>query len=327
MSKIEWTDRTWNPVRGCQRVSPGCKHCYAELQANRQKGGAYAGLVELSAHGPRWTGKTLEVVDKLDTPIQWRDPCRVFVNSMSDLFYFSGGLSPAFVAAIVGVMSLAGHHTFQILTKRSKEMLAWLLPLASVEPEAALELCLRSLLHYAPTFPTLHGARGRAAGRLATNAVVRAGLDPQVAYWPPFNSWWGVSVEDREHLRRIDDLRRVEGPVVRWVSFEPLLEDLGTINLERVDWVVVGGESGHDARPIQAKWVRSIRDQCLEQHIPFFFKQWGQWIPEDQANGLELAEMHRRPRALGAINVGKSLAGRLLDDQIWDQMPHDRRTP
>ena len=215
-SHIEWTDATWNPVRGCTKISPGCKHCYAETFAERFRG--------VKGH-PYEQGFDLRLVpEKLTEPFSWRSPKLVFVNSMSDLF--QPGVPDGYAEMVSRVMTVANWHTYQVLTKRSERM--------------------RDLL----------------ASKLQFAALRE-------------NIWWGVSVEDREYgLPRIEHLR--EAPAaVRFLSIEPLLEDLGEINLSGISWVIVGGESGPGARPMKREWVVSIRDQCREQRVPFFFKQWG----------------------------------------------------
>lgn len=215
-SHIEWTDATWNPVRGCVKISPGCKHCYAETFAERFRG--------VKGH-PYEQGFDLRLIpEKLTEPFLWRSPRLVFVNSMSDLF--QDGVPDEYVELVSRVMAVANWHTYQVLTKRSerlREMLSR--PLKSVAEKE--------------------------------------------------NIWWGVSVEDRKYgLPRIDYLRAAPAKV-RFLSIEPLLEDLGTIDLSGISWVIVGGESGPGARPMRREWVVSIRRQCQEQRVPFFFKQWG----------------------------------------------------
>lgn len=234
---IEWTDATWNPVRGCTKISPGCAHCYAETFAERFRG--------VPGH-PYEQGFDLRLVPhKLDDPLKWRDPRHVFVNSMSDLFHEDVPLD--YVLEVVGVMLQADRHTYQVLTKRSER--------------------LRDLLA---------GPLRFAADR------------PHI--------WWGVSVEDRRHgLPRLDHLRTAPA-AVRFLSVEPLLEDLGTVPLDGIHWVIVGGESGTGARPCHPDWVRSLRDQCAAAHVPFFFKQWG--------------------------GVRKSRTGRLLDGRTHDAKPN-----
>jgi protein gp37 len=215
-SSIEWTDATWNPVRGCTKISPGCKHCYAETFAERFRG--------VKGH-PYEQGFDLRLVPhKLTEPFSWRSPKLVFVNSMSDLF--QPGVPDEYAEAVSSVMIKADWHTYQVLTKRSDR--------------------LSALLN----------------GRLRFAAERK-------------HIWWGVSVEDRKYgLPRIEDLRNSPA-AVRFLSVEPLLEDLGKLNLTGINWVIVGGESGPGARPIQKEWVVSIREQCHAARVPFFFKQWG----------------------------------------------------
>ena len=215
-SHIEWTDATWNPVRGCTKVSPGCKHCYAETFAERFRG--------VKGH-PYEQGFDLRLVpEKLVEPLTWRSPKLVFVNSMSDLF--QDGVPDEYIEAVCRVMTLAKWHTFQVLTKRSKR--------------------LRELLK----------------GRLRFAAKQE-------------HIWWGVSVEDKKYgLPRIDDLQKASARM-SFLSIEPLLEDLGKVRLDGIDWVIVGGESGPGARPLNREWVISLRDQCQREQVPFFFKQWG----------------------------------------------------
>ncbi len=235
-STIEWTDATWNPVRGCTKVSPGCTHCYAETFAERFRG--------VPGH-PYERGFDLRLVpDKLEEPLRWRKPMMIFVNSMSDLFH--KGVPDDYILAVAEVMRKADWHTFQVLTKRSER--------------------LRDLL------------RGK--------------LRP---YGDLKHIWWGVSVENKKHgLPRVEHLRQ-SAAAVRFLSIEPLLEDLGDLDLAGIHWVIAGGESGPGARPMSAEWVRSIRDQCVDREVPFFFKQWG--------------------------GVRKKATGRILDGRTWDQMP------
>jgi protein gp37 len=235
-SKIEWTDATWNPVRGCTKISPGCKHCYAATFAERFRG--------VKGH-PYEQGFTLRLVpEKLEEPSKWKIPRRVFVNSMSDLFH---PLVPdEYIVQVAEVMVAARHHTFQVLTKRSARMCD----------------LLRTKLRFA------------------------SGLK---------HIWWGVSVENRKHgLPRVQDLK-LSGAAVTFLSIEPLLEDIGFVNLDQISWVIVGGESGPGARPLKREWVISLRDQCEAFGVPFFFKQWG--------------------------GVQKSRFGRQLDGKTYDGMP------
>lgn len=215
-SKIEWTDATWNPVRGCTKISPGCARCYAETFAERFRG--------VPGH-PYEQGFDIRLVpEKLTQPLHWQTPKMIFVNSMSDLFHAS--VPDVYIEAAVRVMLKANWHTYQVLTKRSERM--------------------RDLLN----------------GRLGFAAE-----QPHI--------WWGVSVENRKHgFPRIDHLRAATA-AVRFLSVEPLLEDLGELNLAGIGWVIVGGESGAGARQLQPDWVQGIRRQCRQAKVPFFFKQWG----------------------------------------------------
>lgn len=215
-SKIEWTDATWNPVRGCTKISPGCANCYAKTFAERFRG--------VPGH-PFEHGFDLKLVpEKLGDPLRWSSARRIFVNSMSDLFH--DDVPDDYIAQVGRVMAAAKWHTFQILTKRPERM------------KHLLKGKLKSLCQHS-------------------------------------HIWWGVSVENRKHgLPRIDLLRECPVPV-RFLSVEPLLEDLGTVNFAGIQWVIVGGESGPGARPIKPEWVRKLRNQCRKSRVAFFFKQWG----------------------------------------------------
>jgi protein gp37 len=240
-SKIEWTDATWNPVRGCQKISPGCTHCYAETFSERFRG--------VPGH-PFEQGFDLRLVpEKLTEPFRWRAPKMIFVNSMSDLFHKD--VPEDYIVSVAKAMELANWHTYQVLTKRSERM--------------------RDLLQTKLQF----------AAKLS-------------------NIWWGVSVEDRKYgLPRIKHLQDAPAKM-RFLSVEPLLEDLGEFSLVGIDWVIVGGESGAGARPIQASWVRNIRRQCRVAGVPFFFKQWG--------------------------GIRKKETGRMLDGRTYDEFPKTSHT-
>jgi len=201
-SAIEWTDATWNPVRGCTKVSPGCKHCYAETFAERFRG--------VRGH-PYEQGFDLRLVpEKAADPLRWRSPKMIFVNSMSDLF--QDAVPEDYIEAVARVMVAANWHTYQILTKRSER----------------LQKLLNSRLSFAASLTHI---------------------------------WWGVSVEDREYgLPRIEDLRNASA-TIRFLSVEPLLEDIGRLNLDGINWVIVGGESGPGARPMRKEWVLSVSDE------------------------------------------------------------------
>jgi protein gp37 len=230
-SAIEWTESTWNPLTGCTKISPGCKHCYAERMALRLKAMGqpnYANGFELALHE-----------SALELPLKWKKPQTIFVNSMSDLFH--KGVPVEFVVKTFDVMRRADWHIFQVLTKRSDR----LLELSSMLP------------------------------------------------WGP-HIWMGVSVETLQYVPRIDHLRKT-GAMIKFLSLEPLLGPLPGLNLKGVDWVIVGGESGPGARPMDPTWVLEIRDQCLDARVPFFFKQWG--------------------------GTRKKKAGRELEGRTWDEMP------
>jgi protein gp37 len=236
-SKIEWTDATWNPLRGCTKISPGCKHCYAETFAERFRG--------VKGH-PYEQGFDLRLVpEKISEPFQWSGPRTVFVNSMSDLF--QSGVPDGYIEDVVRVMVEANWHTYQVLTKRADRL------------------------------------RGMLSTRLRFAADQR-------------HIWWGVSVEDKEYgLPRIEHLRRAPA-AIRFLSIEPLLEDLGDeVDMSGIDWAIVGGESGPGARPMDRVWVERILKQCRKQCVSFFFKQWG--------------------------GVQKSKTGRLLNGRTYDEMP------
>ncbi len=230
-SPIEWTDATWNPVTGCTKVSPGCKHCYAERLARR-----------LRAMGQENYSNGFELTlqpQMLELPLRWKTPKRIFVNSMSDLFHKD--VPTEYIKQVFEVMRRAHWHQYQILTKRSERVLE-----------------LSSELNWVPQI------------------------------------WMGVSVENEKYTYRIDDLRKT-GAHVKFLSLEPLLGPLGKLNLRKIDWAIVGGESGPGARGIDPEWVMEIRDQCLRAGVPFFFKQWG--------------------------GVQKKKTGRTLEGRTWDEMP------
>jgi protein gp37 len=239
-SAIEWTEATWNPTTGCDRISAGCDNCYALTLSKRLKA---MGVAKYQTDGdPRTSGPGFGVAyheEALSTPYTWRRPRLVFVNSMSDLFH--ARVTTAFIRDVFRVMQETPQHTYQILTKRSRRL---------------------------------------------------ARIAPQLAW--PSNVWMGVSVESGSQYDRVYDLLTVEA-AVRFLSCEPLLGPLPGIPLDGIDWVIAGGESGANARPVNPAWVRDLRDACRVAATPFFFKQWGG---------------HR----------SKS-GGRTLDGEIWSEMP------
>lgn len=262
-SKIEWTDTTWNPVRGCKKISPGCKHCYAETFAER-----FRGVID----HPYQFGFDLRLVPhKLGEPLHWTSPKTVFVNSMSDLF--QEDVPTEYIIKVAQIMAATEWHTYQVLTKRS----------------ARMKNLLRNELEFASTLPHI---------------------------------WWGVSVENRRHgIPRIRHLK--ESPAqVRFLSVEPLLEDLGQIELEGIHWVIVGGESGPGFRQMKPEWVDSIQSQCEEADVPFFFKQWGGFPKSKNGRNLNnrtydcmpLREFRPIPSRNERLKIMNSL---LLDEEGW----------
>jgi len=238
-SRIEWTEQTWNPTVGCTKISPGCKHCYAETMARRLKAMGVQGY-------ENGFGLTL-MPERLAEPLERRKPTVYFVNSMSDLFHEKVPFD--YMRRIFDVMTHAPQHTFQILTKRADRM-----------------------------------------------AKFCRGIEV------PANAWLGVSVENRKHgIPRIDVLRTIDAKV-RFLSVEPLLEDLGAIDLTGIQWVIVGGESGPKARPMRKEWVDGVKRQCDQAEVAFFFKQWGAWGVDGQRRS-------------------KKANGRKYGGRVWDTMP------
>ena len=237
-TKIEWTEQTWNPSVGCNKISAGCKHCYAETMARRLKAMGTKGY----ENGFEFT----ILPERLEQPLKIKKPTKFFVNSMSDLFHEKMPFS--YLDMIFDVIERTPWHTYQILTKREKIMAEYF------------------------------------AGKTL-----------------PKNVWLGVTVENSKTKYRIDYLRKVEA-AIRFISMEPLLEDIGILNLENIHWVIVGGESGISARPMQQEWVIKIKEQCKQQNVAFFFKQWGTW----GADG---------------IKRNKKENGRKLNGEIYDEYP------
>lgn len=261
MTGIEWTDETWNPVRGCSRVSAGCDNCYAMHTARRfdNQYGTYKGLTRIGSRGVDWSGVVRLVPEKLDEPLRWRRPRRVFVNSMSDLFHES--LSDEDIDRVFAAMTCAQRHTFQILTKRPKRMLDYL------SRDHGPVNVLARILNAARAMPKPRGW-----------------IAPESHGWPYRNVWLGVSCENQKAADERIPLLLQTPAAVRFVSAEPLLEPIdfdqsvcrksnGTNDL---DWIIVGGESGPGARPCDILWVGSIVAQCRDAGVPCFVKQLGQ---------------------------------------------------
>jgi len=305
-SGIAWTQQTWNPIRGCSRVSTGCTRCYAERIAARFSGPGepYEGLAGWTkGREPRWTGQVRLVEERLEDPIRWKRPRMIFVNSMSDLFHEA--LQFDQIATVLNAMEDAPQHVYQILTKRADRM------------------------------------------REFFESWIQAGKDV------PGNWWIGVSAENQATAEaRIPQLQNTPA-LVRWVSLEPLLgpitlgheePELGFVSwlagiqgcdppIDPIDWVVVGGESGPNARPMHPAWAKGLRDQCARSRTPFFFKQWGEWAPHTHNQRLGGGLFVKPDGSLGnqgdywagraaAMNrVGKHAAGRMLDGYEWNCYP------
>lgn len=348
-SKIEWTDTTWNPVTGCSKVSPGCKNCYAErdwarLSAPRKKPNIYTGrkFTDVQCHEKR-----------LDQPLRWRKPRRIFVNSMSDLFHED--VPDEFIHQIFAVMVLAPHHIFQVLTKRPERMLEYL---RSIQDD----------------IKDTHLWVDEAGGITGSPCAAAAAENRN---WPLSNIWLGVSIEDQETADERIPLLLQTPAAVRWLSIEPLLGPINIIDTvnqydrERcglqddplaaallnqgirdgnafaigpIDWVVVGGESGPKARPMHPAWVRSLRDHCQVASVPFFFKQWGEWgldipkpfyrvsrnkyshesitfVPDGDIYNPTEPDTLNNPLMKTMYRVGKKNAGRTLNGRTWDEYP------
>lgn len=237
-TKIEWTERTWNPITGCTKFSSGCEHCYAEIMSRRLRAmnnKKYINGFKLTIHP-----------DDLSEPLQWKKPALIFVCSMSDLFHKN--VSFDFIDKVMDTIKKTPQHTYQILTKRAKRMEEYFL-----------------------------------------------------SHNIPENVWIGTTIEVSSSKERIDCIRKLDAKV-KFLSCEPLLEDLGNLDLTGINWVIVGGESGLQARPMKEEWVLSIKQQADDLQIPFFFKQWGAWGPD-------------------GIKRNKKENGKLLLGKICQQMP------
>jgi protein gp37 len=291
---IEWTDASWNPIVGCTKVSPGCANCYAErLSGTRLKNTpAYSGLTVMEQSGPGWTGEVRFLPERLEEPRHWRKPRKIFVCDMGDLFHES--VEDEWIEKILTVIHDCPQHIFQILTKRADRMHAWFKKEWTVAG------------HFAEPLPNL---------------------------------WVGVSVENQHFADERIPLLLATPAAVRWISAEPLL---GPVDLpaacevskhpegwgRRIDWVVCGGESGANARPMHPDWARALRDRCHASGIPFFFKQWGAWkTVSSHADRVE-ADLHKCQTLIDGggspwlmMKCGKKKAGRLLDGREWNEFP------
>jgi len=274
-SRIEWCDATWNPTVGCSVLSPGCKHCYAMKLAGRldlMGLPMYQGYTIKMPAGFVWNGRvSLSTEQQLIKPLLWRRPRRIFVNSMSDLMHEA--LPDATVDLVMGIIARFGcdWHKALVLTKRDERMLRYM-----SDPETPRRIWTLIADDQVPDAPECPLAPQLPEHR---EAFIEAGIR---FGWPLPGLWLGVSVEDRERLARIDRLRRAPA-AVRFLSIEPLLEDLGELDLSGIDWVIVGGETGPRARDMDPAWARSIRAQCRAAGVAFFMKQMAKQrpIPED----------------------------------------------
>lgn len=307
-SKIEWTEQTWNPVVGCTKITAGCKNCYAERMAHRLAYMGKEGYAHVTTKDGKWNGNVYQVFNnRLEQPLRWRKPRRVFVCSMGDLFHPK--VPDTFIGDVFDVIRKTPRHTYQILTKR---------------PERMLDIARQ--LH-------VHGTE-----RLK-------------------NIWWGVSCSIQSDLDKNLAFMAEVPSVMRFVSIEPLLENISFRPWHEgvIQWVIVGGESGPGARPMHPEWVRSIRDQCVEAQVPFFLKQWGEWAPWSysgycpptyttikagcmltvqgelidkarirEVSAGELNDMVHGPRkAMCFDRIGKKKAGCIFDGRTWNEYPKE----
>ncbi len=326
---IEWVQNpdgtpgeTWNPLRGCKRVSEGCRNCYAEKIAHRFNGAGlpYEGLTR----DGKWTGKVLLIRSKLTEPLRRRKPTTYFVNSMSDLFY--DGVEWGTIMQILAVMILSPWHTFIVLTKRPERMLSILREIeidATRNWAGGLSDCADLICHNSWKYGGPHAG------------------EPLDVAWPPPNVWLGVSIEDQATLERYKDLRQTPA-AVKFISYEPALAPVsmhyddapylwsnggdGEPVWQGPDWVIAGGESGHGARPMHPDWARQIRDQCKDAGVAYFFKGWGKWVVPPQMAEVTYADI--RDHGAGPpfnetapIGVDKKRAGRLLDGCTHNELP------
>ncbi len=351
-TKIEWTDATWNPITGCSVVSPGCTNCYAMKLAGTRLNShpSRAGLTKDSKAGPVWTGEVRFNPQWLDEPLRWKKPRMIFVCAHGDLF--AEGVPDEWIDQIFAVMALAPQHTFQVLTKRPDRMRQYLTRPAGdgrqdIRNHLAWEVTAQVMNTWAPNWKSegvddgKHRSRGIAA----------------FTKWPLPNVWLGVSVEDQKRADVRIPILLDTPAAIRWISAEPLLGPINIVdamwagdgpadsNLSAtLDWVVAGGESGVDARPMHPDWARSLRDQCATAGVPFLFKQWGAfapkrimltefWNPATARIGELIANpggtLDQYPSDTGNViamrNVGKKAAGRLLDGIEHNGFPEIRR--
>ena len=351
-TKIEWTDATWPVVAGCTKVSAGCDNCYAIRDSRRlgenpnpKVSGAYNGTAAMKNGRVNWTGLVRPLTERLDWPLKWKKPRRIFVCNESDLFHEA--VPDSFIAEVFNIMASGtlsctkrhkheedycwqgDPHIFQVLTKR---------------PARALDFMTRGVCAVTQDWPG--------------DAPLESALEGGPPFWPLPNVWFGVSVEDQKTADERITLLLQTPAAVRFVSYEPALGSLRYLpkihpspcspdvcctckpRATSIDWLIAGGESGPGARPAHPDWIRSVRDQCVAAVVPFFFKQWGEWLPEDQmpedhpgmfqdyqetGPNVRLVEYERGPAvafpSIPMFRVGKKAAGRVLDGRQWHEFP------
>jgi len=328
-SKIEWTEATWNPIVGCSIVSPGCTNCYAMKTAERVSrmtegstglAGGYGELTKRVNGKPVWTGAMRLVEPRLLQPLRWKRPRTIFVNSMGDLFHES--VPDEWIDRVFAVMALCPQHIFQVLTKRAERMRAYVADLPNRDDLVASALT-----------PAFAQSDAKDLVRLIGHLVSS----------PLPNLWLGVSAEDQKRYDERKEYLRATPAAIRFLSIEPMLGpislDLSGLNqvYRPIHWVIVGGESGSNARPMHPDWARSIRDQCQAAGVPFFFKQWGEHVTghldredfhvDEEAHGPSvtwngIARCFDIPGEMGHYGrVGKRAAGRILDGREHNEMP------
>lgn len=354
---IEWADATWNPTRGCSRLSEGCRNCYAEAMAGRfsKPGQPYAGVAKMTKAGARWTGKVKFFEHLLCRPLIWQQPLTIFVDSMSDLFH--EGVPQDVIDQVVAVMAIAERHTFMVLTRRVLRMRVYF-----ADPEMPARV--RRWILTPPAGSALAEFKD---GDACVRAAIRIGEGPLS------NVWLGCSVEDQPTANeRVPQILSTPA-AIRFISYEPAIGPVNFARIERrpsdfdklmpgfetvtaltlnaldgyhaieypgsgglvnvaqsgnrlgpkLDWIICGGESGTGARVMHPDWARLVRDQCVAFRVPFFFKQWGAWRPEHDFSEAPTRdrEVKLMPDGVYMHRVGKKAAGRLLDGKTWLQMP------
>lgn len=342
-TSIQWTQRVWNPLRGCSLVSAGCRSCYAMRQAHRFSGpgGAYEGLTKMTPAGPQWTGKVRLVPEVLEEPLRWRKPSRVFVNSMSDLFH--DDVPDEFIDRVFGVMAAARTQTFQVLTKRPERMRRWFERVAQFD---APDLFVQQAAYEGGcAWAIRHGAGGHLHKVKGTFLSFP---------WPLPNVWLGVSVEDQRAADERIPLLLQTPAAVRFLSCEPLLGQIRLHFVDRhavqeddscadwcdacrrrrdgkvptdaaIDWVIVGGESGPGARPCDVAWIRAIVEQCKAASVPAFVKQLGALPVADGKGvaGFTMGQLSGRDHGHGDAHCAIDLRDRKGGDP--SEWPEDLR--